>query len=681
MSADRLPDRANLGQLKRQAKDLLKAWHRAPPAGLAAPRLRDAQRAVARQYGFASWDALRDHVDQARGRMPAARATVGIDYDRVVHDTIVVSGPFTRERARRLAAQGVTGVKIEASVPPDALGHLADMPALERLDLSEHRDLSDEHLGCLEALTELTAVAFARWGKVGDRAVTLLAGKRRLSRLALGPGLTDAGVEKLCGFPGLARPVDADSLLSISAGRTLTDRALAIVGTLQGVAALDVHCSVFGSPLYTAAGVVHLKNMSALESLNFHGRLASDAVLREIAAIPRLRWLHAQDLASGDEGLVALGRCTTLEHVITRFCDAISDRGLAALARLPRLTTLNMGGRRLTDAAFAPFAAATSLTDLAPHRSRDGAFVHIAAMPKLERLVNMYNRSTTDAATRHLEGHATLRHYAAFGTQITDDSLLVLARLPDVEVVVLDNLFGITDEGVRTLARAPTLRELGVDTCARVTGSWMEAAPRHLHAKSNRGDRTYADFYRAETLLDHPELPMPDDMARPDGEPSPEIVPALGCIVPGISFHADGLRLIVSPGVNPRSVGVLTREAFAAPVRIELVVRPITELRMLFGAHNQQFAFDERGDFIDVAPWFLRLDAEKGQGHPPAGPPIPDDHWTRVTLEIDSGARRILIDGRLRHSWSGEFGGLQSRLGFGPRTSGVTVRSLTVDRR
>ncbi len=362
-------------------------------------------------------------------------------------------------------------------------------------------------------MPQLTAVAFARWGRVGDGAVAVLAGKPGLSRVVLGPGLTDAGVEKLRDFPALAALVDADSLLSISSARTLTDRALAAIGTLQGVVGLDVHLSVFGSPLYTTAGVAHLRKMGALESINYHGQLVTDAVLREIAAIPRLRWLHAQDVASGDDGFIALGQCTTLETAALRFCHGVTDRGVAAIAQLPRLERLDVGGRRLTDDAFAPLAGARALKDLSPSLSRDGAFVHIARIPHLERLVNMYNRSTTDVATRHLARHPALARYSAFGTQITDASLLVLADLPSLEAVELDNLFGITDTGLRALAGAPKLRRLSVDTCVRVNGDWLKSAPPRLGATFTRGNREYAEFYRAETMMDHPELPMPDEVS------------------------------------------------------------------------------------------------------------------------------------------------------------------------
>jgi hypothetical protein len=670
MSADRLPDRPNLDHLKRQAKQLRKKTD---------GRLRDAQRAVAQRYGFDSWDALRNHVDGVTGRVRATEdKPAGIDYEHLVHDTMELRGPLTREIARRLADRRVRGVKVSAAIPTDALAYLAEIPTLERVDLSAHTALTDNDVTFLERMPQLTAVAFARWGHVGDRGVAVLAGKPRLSRVSLGPGLTDAGVEKLRDFPALVEPGAADSLLSISSARTLTDRALAAIGALQGLAGLDVHTSVFGSPFFTARGVAHLKKMGALEALNFHGQLVNDAVLREIAAIPRLRWLHAQDVASGDDGFIALGRRETLETAALRFCHAATDRGVAALATLPRLQALNIGGRHLTDDAFAPFAATTSLTDLSPTLSRDPAFIHIAQIPKLERLTNMYNRATTDVATRHLAGHPTLMRYSAFGTQISDASLHVLADLPSLEFVELDNLFGITDAGLRQLARAPKLRRLSVDTCARVTGEWLTSARAGLDATFNKGDRDYAEFYRAETMMDHPDLPMGDEVARPAGQPSPDVVPPLGCIVGGASFHSDGLHMIVEQGVNPRRVGVITREAFAAPMRIELVVRPLSELRMVFGRHNQYLAFNERGDVVDVAPWFLRLDAETGIAHGDVAEPIGDDQWVHVTIEIDERQRRVLVNGRLRHTWQGDFAGLRSRLAIGPRRSALTVKSLRI---
>ena len=85
--AKRLPREPNLEHLKKQAKHLLQdyraghaaasarfkalfpKWADAPPQALkpAAFTLKDAQRVIAREYGFAHWSALRQALEKARG--------------------------------------------------------------------------------------------------------------------------------------------------------------------------------------------------------------------------------------------------------------------------------------------------------------------------------------------------------------------------------------------------------------------------------------------------------------------------------------------------------------------------------------------------------------------------------------------------------------------------------------
>jgi hypothetical protein len=84
-----LPPNPNLDQLKRQAKDLLKALRAGDPQALlrieqylpnrsAAAALSDTQLVIAREYGFASWPKLRRHV------LDLAARHVLADQDRVV---------------------------------------------------------------------------------------------------------------------------------------------------------------------------------------------------------------------------------------------------------------------------------------------------------------------------------------------------------------------------------------------------------------------------------------------------------------------------------------------------------------------------------------------------------------------------------------------------------------------
>lgn len=92
MTSPQLPERPNLEQLKRQAKDLLRSAQNRDPAALARfrglpafaakddsalastpPALHDAQSAIARELGFDSWNALRNRVEELTLDFAAAR--------------------------------------------------------------------------------------------------------------------------------------------------------------------------------------------------------------------------------------------------------------------------------------------------------------------------------------------------------------------------------------------------------------------------------------------------------------------------------------------------------------------------------------------------------------------------------------------------------------------------------
>jgi hypothetical protein len=69
-----LPSRPNLDHLRKQAKDLLDDIQKANPGW----KLADAQHAIARGYGFASWPRLKSHVESlARGPMDPDIESVG----------------------------------------------------------------------------------------------------------------------------------------------------------------------------------------------------------------------------------------------------------------------------------------------------------------------------------------------------------------------------------------------------------------------------------------------------------------------------------------------------------------------------------------------------------------------------------------------------------------------------
>src|SRR5699024_8559942 len=119
MTARPLPERPNLEQLKHQAKELLRAARANDAAALQRFRilaafrrsdadlgrmrlaLHDAQSVIAREYGFDSWNALRERVEE-----------LAFGFDMALDRFIEAATSRRSERAERLLAlhPGIAGV-------------------------------------------------------------------------------------------------------------------------------------------------------------------------------------------------------------------------------------------------------------------------------------------------------------------------------------------------------------------------------------------------------------------------------------------------------------------------------------------------------------------------------------------------------------------------------------------
>jgi len=101
-----LPANPNLEHLKNQAKDLLVKLQREQPSA----QLADAQHALARNYGFASWPKLKAHIESLApaSREPAASPLAG---------TWVVNVPLSKQNP----ANPFKSARIEIAVTADAV--------------------------------------------------------------------------------------------------------------------------------------------------------------------------------------------------------------------------------------------------------------------------------------------------------------------------------------------------------------------------------------------------------------------------------------------------------------------------------------------------------------------------------------------------------------------------------
>jgi hypothetical protein len=140
-----------------------------------------------------------------------------------------------------------------------------------------------------------------------------------------------------------------------------------------------------------------------------------------------------------------------------------------ALANMPALAHLSVSCKNVDDVGLSALPRFPALTELMPMDVPDDGYKHIGRCERLESLVLMYCRDTTDVATGHIAALPRLKKYFASYNRITDRTPEVLSGMDSLEDVTFDSCAGLSNAGIATLARLPRLRELRVESMPNVT--------------------------------------------------------------------------------------------------------------------------------------------------------------------------------------------------------------------
>jgi hypothetical protein len=480
-SPSQLPARPSLEQLRKQAKELLRAYRagdsavverfrafgprRAGPSRAKGATLADAQFVLAREYGFESWVKLARHVKAVQGAAPE-------QFERLANDLVA-------------AYEG-------------------DAASLRRVN-----DLYGRSFTCDELRVQ-----------VQKRRNALPSPDRRTTDFAL----SDAQelIARESGFESWTQ-------LAESAARPAVDPRSAPLGLSAKPPYYRIdwqHNTIEPRPplseqdWVTIFGVMKELNISGL-NCGPHMIDAALARLAELEHVTRLE-LGGSDRVT-DEGLRHLGRMPQLEQLdLSGYGSPITDRGLEVLRHLKGLRRFKMcWPQRITDAGVAHLSGCDRLesVDLLGTPTGDGAVHALTGKPKL-RLFKSGNR-VTDA------GVARLHEFPVFKTwQGGDTAMNLMAFNPDPNflllrgsitdrgvagLVGLDGLFAlnlddgklpITAAGLKPLAVLPNLAFLGFDATDE-TMPYLAALPRLrklMCQDTNAGDDGFAALSRSQTL-------------------------------------------------------------------------------------------------------------------------------------------------------------------------------------
>ena len=315
----------------------------------------------------------------------------------------------------------------EPTITDQGLAAFRDHPTLEHIELRRAPRIAGPGLAAMRSIPQLANLSLYET-TISQEGVAALAGhpkvaKLTLSNVVLGPAAWRA-------FATLP------SLRELRCSRcSLGQAGVESVAELPALETLSLWLSreVRGADLRLIARIASLRNLSLQDAHGFNAEI--DAM----AALPNLHELTIRSPDFNDDGGERLALLNSVHDLTFPVPIKVGSRPAAAIASLPPLDALTMQESGLTDSGFALIS-------------------RIATLLKL----NLNYSAIGDQGLVHLAGHARLADLQVAKTRVSDASIPLMAALPALKSVYLDQS-RVTRAGYERLEKLrPDVRVTGV---------------------------------------------------------------------------------------------------------------------------------------------------------------------------------------------------------------------------
>lgn len=520
----RLPARPSLEQVRKQAKELLRAYRagdatasrrfraripRLTDALSEGMALADAQFVLAREYGFENWAKLAQHItaaespllqemeslarhvasayqsgDQAALRDIGWRLGAGFYWSRDPEEMrrqlpTWYASP-TRDDALALAdARQIVARHYEAEswddlvasiaagmegAPTGPTSHAPFYRIVEHENaISVKRPLSDREWEIVFGVMRERGLTGIVPGPITDGMMARLAALGHVTRVHLGAStrITDEGVLHLARMPQLRE-------LELGGVRCpLTDQSLGVLRHLKELRRF----AAGWAPHFTDAGMANLAGCEQIVAVNLMGTNTGDGAIRALAGKRHLRHFKTGRLVS-DAGIQPL-------HDIPAFTTWDGQPGDFGLMSFDSQGTDLMLDGPFTAKGFARIAGLDGLCGLSFFWHNTGmtgdALGALAGLANLAFL-GCQGALCDDAAMRHIAAIPKLRMLMGQGTVASDTGFEALSRSRTIEYIWGRECPNLTGRGFAALARMPALQGLAV-SCKGVDDSSLSTLP------------------------------------------------------------------------------------------------------------------------------------------------------------------------------------------------------------
>jgi hypothetical protein len=252
-------------------------------------------------------------------------------------------------------------------------------------------------------------------------------------------------------------------------------KVMAAVGQLDRLEYL--HISHVGK--YPGNPLAEIGKLKRLQDLGLWGADGlRDEMLASLEGLPELFTLSIFDADLGDAGLARLAHLPKLKTLQMSSRSLVSKRlvtdlGVEAVARsMPELRELLLDDSDITDASLAAIGRLSKLTTvrLSGPKVTDAGMAHVSNLRDLEVLI-LGRVAITDEGLRHIRNLKKLRILNVDSDRITDAGVAHIARLTNLEHLLI-NSSAITDAGVAYIAELTKLQSLDLSR-GQITGTGL----------------------------------------------------------------------------------------------------------------------------------------------------------------------------------------------------------------
>jgi len=250
----------------------------------------------------------------------------------------------------------------------------------------------------------------------------------------------------------------------------VTDDWLKRLSSVATLRKLDLaNCAIQGDGLRHIAGLTHLRE------LNLTLTPMTDEGLKHLGGLTELRVLGLASTQCTGTGFQHLTGLRKLENVNFHFTP-LNDAGLQAISQVPIADRLWFAHTKFTDAGASALSNLRQLKRCgigSADKASSGAAVAALVKLPLEDLALLDNQATPEGLA-HAAKIATLRRLdASHAPAVNDDSLPLIAQLPNLEEFKLGSA-QVTDAGLQSLAASKSLKKLTLSGLKNVTPAGLD---------------------------------------------------------------------------------------------------------------------------------------------------------------------------------------------------------------